>query len=542
MAIDLFCGAGGLTEGFSSAGFEVPFALDRDRDSCESYALNHKRTDVVKASITDLSPRDIADRVGRPVDVVIGGPSCQGFSTARKERWHDPESDRNGLWRHMLGVVEHLRPRAFLMENVPGMVHWKDGNFGAKILAEFRNLGYTVAEPRILLAADYGVPQRRRRLFIVGLLGDDEFEFPAPTHMGGWRRDTLDLWEERRKKAGLLRHLSCWEALADLPLLEGGTGTPGSRHVRIPQPPFMRRMRGGVTVLRDHETYEMGDDQLALISHVPQGGTWRDIPRHLIPDRLRGMRRTDSSNLFGRLDPALPSYTITTQFTNVTVGCNIHPFEDRGLTIREGARLQSFPDRYRFVGSLASRSRQIGNAVPPLLAQILAEAVARQLGADIPVSKPVKPAAQIPTPPTSAAVRERLGRQAKRDTKPETLLRDQLHLLGVTGYTTEVRPLEDVRRTADLGFLPERFAVFVDGCFWHGCPDHYRGTKSNTKWWRDKIDANKRRDADTTLRLEAAGWMVERVWEHEDPVLAARRIEATLEALRSGTTPESAVS
>lgn len=540
VAVDLFAGAGGLTEGFKQAGYNVTFALDWDLDACESYALNHKATDVEHASITDLTPADIKRRAGGHVDVVIGGPSCQGFSTARKERWHDPNSEQNRLWRQMLNVVKELRPKAFLLENVPGMVAWKSGNFGDKILKSFRKLGYTVTGPQILLAADFGVPQRRRRLFIVGMLDGIEFQFPEPTHMGGWRRDTLQRWEEKREAAGLLKHLSCWEALADLPLLEGTAGRPRTAHVEIPKTPFMRLIRGNVTVLRDHETYEMGEEQLELIRHVPPGGTWRDIPRHLIPDRLRGMRRTDSSNLFGRLDPALPSYTITTQFTNVTVGCNTHPYEDRALTIREGARLQTFPDRYRYVGSLSSRSRQIGNAVPPMLAATLAVAVAEQIPGihSIKAPKPVKPAKNQPNPPTSAAVRERMKRQPKADTKPETLLQEQLERLGIDGYTKNVQPLEDLRRTADLGFEAEKLAVFVDGCFWHGCPQHSRDTKSNTKWWREKIENNQRRDTETTSRLQAAGWTVERVWEHEPPEQAARRIADVLAEMRADAGPE----
>src|SRR5579872_4376046 len=200
-AIDLFCGAGGLTEGFRDAGFEVSFALDNDLDSCETYHYNHRKTQVECESITKLSANDVKRRSGGDVDVIIGGPSCQGFSThGRKVRWVDPKDERNALWVHMLEVVEAIKPKAFLMENVPGMLYWKDGKFGAKILKEYEELGFTVSF-RILLAADYGVPQRRRRLFIVGTRGS-EFQFPTETHLGGWRRDSLDLWEARRKERG----------------------------------------------------------------------------------------------------------------------------------------------------------------------------------------------------------------------------------------------------------------------------------------------------------------------------------------------------
>jgi len=526
-AIDLFCGAGGLTEGFKQVGFDVSFALDWDADSCASYATNHKGTHVEHAPITALTPDDVAAKSGGDVDVVVGGPSCQGFSTARKDRWNDPEDDRNRLWTHMLAVVERLQPRAFLIENVPGLVYWKTGAFGATILQGFRKLGYAVTEPRILLAADYGVPQRRRRLFIIGLKGDRPFEFPPLMHLGGWRRDTLHIWERRRQELGLLRHLTCWEAIGDLPSIGTGLGAPRMTYRDVRPTPFIRQMRGGVTVLRDHEISAIGEEHRRLIEHVPQGGTWRDIPRHLLPDRFRGMRRTDSSNLLGRLDPALPAYTITTQFDNVTTGCFVHPYEDRALSIREGARLQTFPDRYRFVGTVDSRCRQVGNAVPPMLAAVLADAIAEQIeeheqeGRKRP--KPVKPAAQLPAPPTTAATAARMKGQRRTDTAPEVLLGKALDQLDVV-YETDSKPVPELRRSADIVFAAARMAVFVDGCFWHGCAQHSRATKSNTKWWADKIAANKLRDSDTNTRLEAAGWAVVRIWEHEDPTEAARRI------------------
>lgn len=531
--VDLFCGGGGLTEGFRKAGYDVSFAIDSDLDSCETYALNHRGTDLEHAPITGLTPADISYRAGGDVDVVIGGPSCQGFSTARKERWNDPRSEQNRLWRHMLAVVAALRPKAFLMENVPGLVLWKKGNFGALILKEFRALGYTVGEPHILLAADYGVPQRRRRLFIVGLLGKEEFRWPAATHMGGWRRDTLGLWDRRRQELGLLRHLNVWEAISDLPMLEGTSGEAVMKYAGPPVTPFQRRMRGGATVLRDHEAHILSEIHRDLVSHVPQGGTWRDIPPYLLPDRFRGMRRTDSSNLLGRLDPALPAYTITTQFMNVTVGCFTHPFEDRALSVREAARLQTFPDRYRFVGSTTSRARQIGNAVPPMLAQLLAHQIAAQVAPARTSAPPrlLKPCAQLPAPPTTAATSARLKAQKRTDTRPETLLREELIRRGISGYEIDRRPLPDVRRTADVVFFANKVAVFVDGCFWHGCPVHSRETKSNTKWWRDKIQTNRIRDADTDAQLRAGGWSAVRVWEHETPAEAAQRVMNALDDL-----------
>jgi DNA (cytosine-5)-methyltransferase 1 len=531
-AIDLFCGAGGLSEGFRAAGYEITFALDRDKDSCETYRRNHPEVDVECASITDLTPDEIADRAGS-ADVVIGGPSCQTFSThGRRYGWVPEGDERNALWEQMLAVVARLEPRGFLIEQVPGLLYWQKGEMGRKILGGFEALGYSVTKS-ILLAADYGVPQRRRRLFIVGVLGGDPFQFPVETHMGGWRRDTLELWEKKRVERKMLRHLNVWEAIGDLPPIDG-VGSPETDYADVRLTAFARAMRKGSKVLRDHEVNLLPEEHRDLVHHVPQGGTWRDIPAHLLPDRFRGMRRTDGSNLLGRLDPRLPAYTITTQFNNVTTGCFTHPYADRALSVREGARLQTFPDTYEFVGAVTSRCRQIGNAVPPLLARILARELAvavqgmRLADEHHPAPRRIRPAKEAPAPPpTDASTRRRMRRQRKRDTRPETFLRKALRDRGLR-YRVNTKPVPDLRRTADVVFPASMVAVFVDGCFWHGCPEHARETKSHTKWWAEKIAANKRRDAETTALLEASGWVVIRVWEHEEPTEAAARVEATL--------------
>ena len=527
---DLFCGAGGLSEGMRQIGLDVVFGLDKDRDSCETYQRNHPAATVECAKITELTPQDIARRVGGHVDVIVGGPSCQGFSTAgRRNGWVRDDDDRNDLWSHMLAVVGHLKPRAFLMENVPGLFAWKEGQFGWRIIQAFRDLGYGVRHD-ILLAADYGAPQLRRRLFIVGLRGapDEAVAFPAPTHLGGWRRDTLGQWEQERVRRGLLKQVSCWDALADLPALGDTAGMAAMAYSDRALTPTARHLRAGAgDLLHDHEAVVLGEDARALVRHVPQGGTWRDIPAHLLPERFAGMRRTDSTNLYGRLDPARPSYTINTQFMNVTTGCYTHPFEDRALSVREGARLQTFPDSYRFVGTLTSKARQVGNAVPPLMGSVLGASIAQHLehaGDRSTTHAPViSPAAQRPAHRPTPATSARMSRQKKTGTRPEVTLRRLLHAQGLR-YLVDARPLPDLRRSADLLFRGSRVAVFVDGCFWPGCPAHARATKSNTVWWRDKIERNRARDVETTAALQAAGWTVLRIWEHEAPQDAALRV------------------
>jgi DNA (cytosine-5)-methyltransferase 1 len=535
---DLFSGAGGLSAGFRAAGFEPIFALDKDEDSCVTYERNFAITPEC-ASISDFDPVDLAGKL-RDADVIVGGPSCQTFSTqGRRFKWADPKDERTKLWRHMLGVVDEARPRAFLLENVPGLSHKglayeRDGKAQGEIVKHFRRLGYTL-RAAILLAADYGVPQLRRRLFVVGVQDGISFEFPEATHLGGWRRDTLQQWEDERIRRGLLRHLSFAEALGDLPLLLQ-PGVAADTYARAAESGYEKLMRAGWRgKLRDHEARELGDKHRALVRHVPPGGTWRDIPPHLLPDRFNGgMRRTDSTNLIGRLDPDRPAYTITTQFINVTAGCFTHPTEDRALSVREGARLQSFPDSFEFTGTLSSRCRQIGNAVPPVLAQHLACALATAIDAEAKPRRPRKIKSVLATPdpvPTSGS-RARMLRQPRTGTTPENRLFEQLEARGCS-FTRNPRPVPSLRREADGAIDELKLAVFVDGCFWHGCPEHTRPTKSNTLWWREKIDKNRARDAETDLRLRASGWHVERVWEHEDPDRAAERIADVVAKLRA---------
>lgn len=524
---DLYCGAGGLSEGLRQVGYEVTFGLDKDQDSCVSFEKNHPGADVVCGSITDFTPAELAERIGS-VDLVVGGPSCQGFSTAgRRNGWVRDDDDRNDLWSHMLAVVEKVQPRAFMMENVPGLFAWKEGEFGWKIIKAFEQLGYGVQHD-ILLAADYGAPQLRRRLFIVGLRDGTNFTFPEPTHLGGWRRDSLDMWEEQRVKRGLLRHVSCWEAIADLPSLDEATGDLVTKYATPSRTPIATHLRlGAAREVRDHQAHLLGTDTLSLVRQVPQGGTWRDIAYADLPGRFRGMRRTDSTNLYGRLDPARPSYTINTQFMNVTTGCYTHPYEDRALSVREGARLQTFPDHYEFVGTITSKARQIGNAVPPLMGSVLGSAIAQQIeGPDatrVRTAPVIPPAAKRPAGRASQETRKRMVTQKRTGTKPELALRRALHARGLR-YRVDAKPLTDLRRTADLVFPRSKVAVFLDGCFWHGCELHSRQTKSNTLWWKDKIDANKKRDAQTTETLVQHGWAVVRIWEHEDTSDAADKV------------------
>ena len=445
-AIDLFCGAGGLSQGFIDAGYTVSYALDKDADSIETYKRNHPGVTAECLSIEDLTVEEIATRAGGKVDVVIGGPSCQTFSTAgRKNGWVRKGDPRNDLWKKMLSIVEHLEPGAFLLENVPGMAYWKKGEFGVTVLGEFEKLGYKVSK-EILLAADYGVPQRRRRLFLVGIhrtaLVDRTFAFPIQTHMGGWRRDYLDLWETKRKEAGLLRHVRVWEAIGDLPAttLDGNvTAVPDPGR----QTPFSRRMRvkrrtGTIT---GHQPFPITADHLELMNTSRRAAPGATSRATSYPTAIAACAaRTALTCSAGSTRTCLPTRSRRSSTTRPPAA-STHLYLDRMLTPREAARIQTFPDTYAFEGTPKSVSRQIGNAVPPLLAHVLGSAIATAMlgeteAAELyPAPKPVQPAEILPAPPpTDKKTRDRMKRQARRDTKPETLLRGELTKRGLRGY------------------------------------------------------------------------------------------------------------
>lgn len=332
-------------------------------------------------------------------------------------------------------------------------------------------------------------------------------------------------------ESGLLAHVPVWDAIGDLPPLMDAQLEGAPRYLPDRKTPFNRRMRKSVKNLSAHEFRPLTPAHQKLLRYVPQGGSWRDIPPHLLPDRFRGMRRTDSSNVLGRLDPARPSYTITTQFMNVTVGCFGHPFEDRGLSIREAARLQTFPDRYRFHGSFGSQAKQIGNAVPPLLASRLADAIAEQTG--------LRPAKQQPKPIKRSSkalpVPCRLGEEAllRLTTTGRLSSKDLVEaaLLGVDESPAAREPNAPSWEPA-FAFEPERLAIFVRECFLDGCEVHSPETASRLKWWKKRIEANVDANRRAEGELERTDWSWEVVWEHENPEHAALRIKGQVEQIR----------
>ena len=335
--IDLFSGAGGLSLGLSNAGWTGLLGVDNWHDAVTTYRANIKSHPVLEADLTTLESSDLTKAAGQKPDWIVGGPPCQGFSTVGKRDRSDP---RNQLVWAFARYVGQLRPRHFLIENVSGV---RDHNFVGEISSLFQGLGYSVSS-FILSSADFGVPQLRRRIFFVGGLGRSLIAPPAPSHPPQ-------------------QYVSVQAAIGDLPVL--GSGESASEYSARPTSPYQALMRNGSRDLSGHDASRHPSYLLEAISYIPDGGN-----RQHIPDRLQP--KSGFHNSYSRLDSRKPAVAITQNMGKPSGTRCIHPFQDRGLTAREGARLQSFPDTFHFSAGKTSQRRQIANAVPPILAKAMA--------------------------------------------------------------------------------------------------------------------------------------------------------------------------
>ena len=356
-AIDLFCGAGGLSEGFRQAGFHVLAGNDVDEAAGKTFAATHPEAAFLPGPIQNYTAQDFlkAARL-KPgqLDCLIGGPPCQGFSVYNHQRgMHD---ERSQLYREYLRIVEGLRPRWLVLENVTGITSAGGGAAVAAILKNLAELGYAV-EHRILKAEEYGVPQERRRIVFIATNTDAPIRFPEPTHGDG----RLPLVTVR-------------EAIGDLPPLKNGQdkGVLGYKHA--PKSDYQRLLRENSSEVHNHATARLAKINLERMQHIPEGGSWRDVPVHLLPKGMQRARRCDHTKRYGRLKRDGQASTILTK-CDLHWGAYIHPEQDRTLTVREAARFQSFPDWFHFIGSRTEQFVQVGNAVPPLLGRRIAEAI-----------------------------------------------------------------------------------------------------------------------------------------------------------------------
>lgn len=345
--IDLFSGCGGLSRGFMDAGYEVVLGVDNDDIALETFALNHDNARVLNLDLSDKkSIKKIKSVLGdESPDVVIGGPPCQGFSLTGTRRFDDK---RNSLYLAMIDTVRELHPKAFLIENVPGIARLYGGSVKDEIISRLKKSGYNV-DMKILCAADYGVPQMRRRAVFVGLkrsLGN--FSFPKPTL-------TPD------------KYVSCESAIGDLPSREKELGTEEDDYESGPKTEYQRKMRREQKILFNHVATKHTELVKSVIRQVPEGRNHRCLPRGVGKSR-------NFHEAWTRYHSKKPSRTIDTGHRN-----HFHYKYDRIPTVRENARLQSFPDSFRFLGTRTDQNRQVGNAVPPLLGYNIAKEILRYL-------------------------------------------------------------------------------------------------------------------------------------------------------------------
>lgn len=343
--LDLFCGCGGLSQGFLDAGYNVILGVDFEEAALKTFKYNHESSDVLLADLSkDEAIQEIADKVGdQKVDIVIGGPPCQGFSLTGSR---DINDTRNTLYLAVVKAVRRFKPKAFLIENVPGIATLYNGTVKQQIVNTFEDMGYNVSvSPKPLLAADYGVPQMRKRMFFVGIeKGYGSFEFPEPTHTPE-------------------RYVTCSEAISDLPSREEDFGQEVDNYEKEPQSLYQEFMRQNSKKLHNHVATNHTEHVKWVISQVPEGGNHKDLPPGVGDSRK-------FNEAWTRYHSKKPSRTIDTGHRN-----HFHYKYNRVPTVRENARLQSFRDDFVFIGTKTQQNRQVGNAVPPLLSLNLAKAI-----------------------------------------------------------------------------------------------------------------------------------------------------------------------
>lgn len=332
--LDLFSGCGGLSFGFEQAGFECVLGVDFEQSALDTFAYNHKHA---KALNLDLSADESIDKIineinDKKIDLIVAGPPCQGFSLTGKR---DENDKRNKLFYSVFKLAEKIQPKYIVIENVPGIATLYQGRARQAILEEFAKLGYSVTE-KLLYAPDYGIPQIRKRMFFVGIKGDKPFEFPTPTHNES-------------------NYVTCEQAIGDLPSLENDLGKDNIDYPIPAMSDYQKLMRKNSTKLLNHIGTQHSDLVISVIKQVPEGGNHKDLPAGVGDSRK-------FNEAWTRYHSQKPSRTIDTGHRN-----HFHYRWHRVPTARENARLQSFPDNFRFLGTKTQQYRQIGNAVPPLL-------------------------------------------------------------------------------------------------------------------------------------------------------------------------------
>jgi DNA (cytosine-5)-methyltransferase 1 len=346
-AIDLFSGCGGFSYGFQQSGFHVLLGVDNSEIALKTFAKNHDNSMTLNLDLhEDEAINTIVESIeDKEIDVIIGGPPCQGFSLTGTRNEND---ERNTLFNAMFRLAKRVNPKAIIIENVPGLLKLYNGKAKKEIINLCNEYGYS-CNPQLLFAPDYGVPQIRKRVFFVALRKDlGTFEFPEKLYS----KDN---------------YISCESAIDDLPDLEFDLGANELKYNKRPKTEYQKVMRNGNKVIFNHVGTKHTDHVINVISQVPEGGNHKDLPPGVGDSRK-------FNEAWTRYHSKKPSKTIDTGHRN-----HFHYKWNRVPTVRENARLQSFPDDFIFLGNKTQQNRQVGNAVPPILGQVLANQLKKYL-------------------------------------------------------------------------------------------------------------------------------------------------------------------
>lgn len=366
-AVDLFCGCGGISVGLRSAGFKILAGVDINKKYICSFERNFPDAKVITDDITKIPPSDFMNQLNiHPGDLTLlaGGPPCQGFSKNVPRKYRFLEDNRNQLIRSYLDYCEALQPKMILMENVAEMRNGFNQAYTQEIEQRLQDAGYTVHHA-VLTAADFGVPQRRRRAFFLANRLGFKFSTPKETHLPIANGQDRDFFDDNR-------YVTVWDAIGDLPSLMHGQGLDISEYISLPKNKYQSKIRGNLEFITDHVARKLTPIQFERLNSLKPGQGLKDLPLNL-------QTKGGFSGAYGRLTKEMVAPTITRWVFHPGSGRWGHPVDIRTLSIREIARIQSFPDAYSFVGSFNDKAGQLGNAVPPLLVEVIALSMLREV-------------------------------------------------------------------------------------------------------------------------------------------------------------------